>query len=489
MRIRRLEGRSPVLGLLEVSLPAGLIAVVGRDAHSLGAFVRVLRRGLLSPESEEEPVGVVVTSGGAVEEAADLALIRLGLGGEDDPSRVLVTVAEAIARLRGGARIERAARRLGIRGWPPRDFSGVGGEALPPEIEGAEAGEVPEDLDRLEAELRELRADHAEVAGDVEVATMAWLRERQDAETHLQAYRDRARELKTRLTQLEGAGAQSPCPSCKRLLHDRFDDVVTQLREEWESVVQDGSWWKRRREQLDLKPVTLQKLEGRSLRLHAATEECAERLERTRASSGDALEAPATEAASEAPGDGLPRLLDSEPVPETLATAMTNVRARLRDEAEDRVGEIASRVLSRITGSRLLALVRSPRRSVELEGVGERVEEPTSEDRAAAVMAIRIGAAIALVEDGHGLPGFLVLDSVFDRMAEETQFRSVALLNALLDRIPQVILVTRGGVVDRSPEAFDTVLELRSGDQAVRRRDEGPSIRPLLSGLGAIRFG
>jgi len=486
VRIRRLEGRSPVLGLLEVSLPAGLIAVLGRDAHSLGAFVRVLRRGLLSPEGEEEPVRVVVTSGGPVEDAADLALIRLGLGGEDDPSRVLVMVAEAIARLRGGARIERAARRLGIRGWST--LSGVGGEGPHAEMEGAEVGEAPEALDRLEAELRELRADHAEVAGDVEVATMAWLRERQDAETHLQAYRDRARELKTRLTQLEGAGAQSPCPSCKRFLHDRFDEVVTQLREEWESVVQDGSWWKRRREQLDLKPVTLQELEGRSLRLHAATEECAERLERARAGSGDAAESPA-EAGPEAPGDDLARLVDTEAVPETLATAMTNVRARLRDEAEDRVREIASRVLSRITGSRLLGLARTRRRSVELEGVGARVEEPTSEDRAAAVLAIRIGAAMALVEDGHGLPGFLVLDDVFDRMAEETQLRSVALLNTLLDRIPQVILVTRGGVVDRSPEAFDTVLELRSGDQVVRGRDEGPSIRALLSGVGAIRFG
>ena len=122
---------------------------------------------------------------------------------------------------------------------------------------------LPEAVLMKERELREMRADNVEVSGDMEVANMEWLRERQDAETHLLAYRDRARELKVRLQQLEAGGPESECPTCDRLLAERFQTVLTVLREEWESVVQDGSWWKRRREQLDFKPSHLQDLEGR----------------------------------------------------------------------------------------------------------------------------------------------------------------------------------------------------------------------------------
>ena len=56
-----------------------------------------------------------------------------------------------------------------------------------------------------------------------------------------------------------------------------------QIRDEWEAVVQDGSWWKKRRDQLELKPENLRDLEGRSIRLYAAIEGCAEEIERLRA--------------------------------------------------------------------------------------------------------------------------------------------------------------------------------------------------------------
>ena len=54
--------------------------------------------------------------------------------------------------------------------------------------------------------------------GDMEEANMEWLRERQDAETHLLAYRDRARELKLRLQELESGGLETACPTCERVL-------------------------------------------------------------------------------------------------------------------------------------------------------------------------------------------------------------------------------------------------------------------------------
>ena len=68
------------------------------------------------------------------------------------------------------------------------------------------------ELRSAERELRAIRADAAEVDGDLEVATMDWHRERQDAETTLHAYRDRARELKARIRQMESAGPDGPLP-------------------------------------------------------------------------------------------------------------------------------------------------------------------------------------------------------------------------------------------------------------------------------------
>jgi len=142
-----------------------------------------------------------------------------------------------------------------------------------------ELQDSPIELRVLERELGQLRADAAEAAGEVEVQTMEWLRERQDAETHLSAYRDRARELKFKLGSLEETGEDAPCPTCGRHLKDHFPEVIQYLQDEWDSVVQDGTWWRRRRDQLELKPEAIQEVESRSIRLHSKVEDVAERVE------------------------------------------------------------------------------------------------------------------------------------------------------------------------------------------------------------------
>lgn len=145
-----------------------------------------------------------------------------------------------------------------------------------------ELQDTPVRLRELEHALVELRADAAEAAGEVEVQIMEWLRERQDAETHLSAYRDRARELKVKLDSLNSSGEDAPCPTCGRHLKDHFATVIEYLKDEWDSVVQDGTWWRRRREQLELKPEAVQEVEGRSIRLHSRVEDMAERVELAR---------------------------------------------------------------------------------------------------------------------------------------------------------------------------------------------------------------
>ncbi len=146
----------------------------------------------------------------------------------------------------------------------------------------AELRGASEQLDSLERLLRDLRAELAVTEGDLEARRMEWLQERQDAETTLQAYRARARELRDRLAALKSGGAESPCPTCGRILNEQLAPVLTVLGEEWDSVVQDGRWWRRRRLQLDLKPEPVQELETKAVRLHAEIEQLAERAERAR---------------------------------------------------------------------------------------------------------------------------------------------------------------------------------------------------------------
>ena len=69
---------------------------------------------------------------------------------------------------------------------------------------------------------------------------------------------------------------------CGRPLEGSTEEVARTLREEWESVVQDGQWWKRRREQVEFKPEAIRDLESKAHELHASIEGLAERLEGAR---------------------------------------------------------------------------------------------------------------------------------------------------------------------------------------------------------------
>ena len=477
MTVRRVEGRSSVLGHVRVRLPLGLVAVVGPDERARASFLRLLRQkvvgaspggsggGESAADSWNLPVGV---------SADDLVDLRVGLGVAETPTEALRRMAGTLARLAGALRIDDAIATLD-RGHEAEGRS----ERPEPESEGRPSGGLDRargDLADAEHELRDLRADHAELAGEVEAATMDWLRERQDAETHLQAYRDRARELRDRLTQLEEAGREAPCPTCRRVLGTHFDTVATELRDEWESVVQDGRWWKRRREQLDLKPQSLREIEARSLRLQAAMERAAERVERSRLR----RKARARSLARPDPSD------DERPEVESggsssVLVAMRSLRETLLASSRGGILTAGSHLLLRISGGRLLGMSWDEmREAVALEGMEGVLENPAEPDEAAAVLALRLGAAIHRPDGGE--PGFLVLGDPFDVADEETRLRTLEVLAELRRRIPQVLIMTGGEIVDVCPEAFDAVVELPASGQKGRTY-----IRPRAAGLGSIR--
>ncbi|MGD8281165.1 MAG: hypothetical protein PVF69_08415, partial [Gemmatimonadota bacterium] len=262
---------------------------------------------------------------------------------------------------------------------------------------------------------------------------------------------------------------EAPCPTCGRVLESHYEDVLTRLEEQWEEVVQDGSWWRSRWEQLELKPDTLQELEGRSLRLHAALEAGSERVEilKARLRELDGGTSPPTP-----PVDG--------PQGAVVAALRRVHRARMV-RARDMLLQRASRFACRITGGRILAITRDDEEElVRLQG-GEGVLSPMSEeDVAAGKIAIRLAAASLVAGRGRVLAS-LPIEGPFDRLDEEARIRTVVLMRSLLREIPRFVLFTKGEVVDARPELFDYVLEVREESAAT-----GPTLRPTEAGPGRI---
>lgn len=239
----------------ELAVGPGLWALVADAAEDRGRMVEALTEG----EGDGPPVP----------EGSGLApLLRL-----EPPGKVRHLDDEAgLPALLG--RLEREAWTVadGCRTGLPGAVADSDGRD---EVEAGEGDAIGRDR-KLRTLIREARADWVEAAGDLEARIMEWTRERQEAETRLITYRGQARELRERLRALEAEGTDAPCPTCARPLAGAHPDLVGLLREEWESVVQDGQWWKRRREQLEDRPDDLRELERQALRLHARVESLSE---------------------------------------------------------------------------------------------------------------------------------------------------------------------------------------------------------------------
>jgi exonuclease SbcD len=257
------DGDVPGVGRVSASIGPGLTAVIGGAGRSRRAVAALLLEAAhpgAGPLARLWTGHGAETLDGALNQAVEVVADARGLG----------VVLTALERATAMGAPETGGRTRERRRSPKPDDGGA--VRVDPELVDAE-------LRAAERELTALREDVAEVDGDQAAAAMDWHRERQDAETTLHTYRDRARELKRRIGQLESAGPAAPCPTCGRVLESHYDEVLAELREEWEGIVQDGSWWKRRWDQLELKPDHLQELEGRALRLHAALEATSERVE------------------------------------------------------------------------------------------------------------------------------------------------------------------------------------------------------------------
>lgn len=449
-------------------LGPGLAALVGGDgplrSEALERFAGPLAKG-------DERLATLVAGQGLTE-----------------PAQAWRRAVRVLAQWLGLDGVDRELSNLGREIPVSSGFTSMdsGVESLRAQVQ--ELHRLPEAVRMKERELREMRADAAEVSGDMEVANMEWLRERQDAETHLLAYRDRAREVKVRLQQLEAGGSESECPTCERLLAERFESVLTVLGEEWESVVQDGSWWKRRREQLDFKPSDLQDLEGKAIRLQAAIEECAEEVERLRARLPELEEAEDTLAAARAAGTSRDRRKSTrvedhgaadEDV-ERRRRALEALRAELLSDVRDMLAGRTGRYLNHLTSGGVLGvgLTGDGEPTVVRDEGARRLQ--SDEEVAAYLFALRL--ALIDLAAGRGVQfEEVLLGDTFDRLEPEAKVRAVGLLRNMLPQVPKILLFCRGEILDTIPESFDWIVELGVD------RAGAPHMRVRRSGVGKLR--
>lgn len=336
-----------------------------------------------------------------------------------------------------------------------------------------------EEVAGLEARLREAREGAAIARGDAEAATMAWVRERQDAETRLLLYRDRERELRGKLKSTDEAGEDGPCGTCGRELGDRAGVVRDALREEWESVVQDGRWWRRRRDQLEGKADDLQASENRAMALVAEVESLVEELARRKVQ-GAEVEA-ATRRLDEllelsarlrgGAGGGGKGGADRK----GSGVAGEERRARLVSETRRRVqARIHGKVVA-LTGGRLLGGFP------ELFAAWERGGGRGGED----VAVLEVAARIVLVEVAAGAgakPDSVIFPEDLGRLHPHDRPRVATALARLARRIPVVLVCAAPHVAAAVPECFDFLYR-------VRGVGEGGGIRRQRSGLGALWIG
>ena len=175
-------------------------------------------------------------------------------------------------------------------------------------------------------------------------------------------------------------------------------------------------------------------------------------------------------------------------IPETPSLARhlfdlaRNLQGEIGAECRTRLLNRAGRRLNRLTGGRILGLGgENENRAVQLVDGGGSAGVEADEDRAAAVVALRMALVELLAEDWNPIGSF-VLGDPFDRMGGEDQLRALSLLRRVLSRIPQVLLLTRGAVVERAPEFFDGLYDFRGHPEKGRA-----FLKSLPAGVGLLR--
>ncbi|HEX5004023.1 MAG TPA: SMC family ATPase [Gemmatimonadales bacterium] len=132
------------------------------------------------------------------------------------------------------------------------------------------------------AQLEEARGAAAAARAAAAVATevaedrhTAWVRDLQDAKTKRQSLLDQYEELQEQFERITKAGQDGACPTCSRPLGPDFEPVLAVLGRQLEEVKFNGTFYRKRLDQLVTEPADVKDAEQQRVQAKAAAEAAA----------------------------------------------------------------------------------------------------------------------------------------------------------------------------------------------------------------------
>ena len=116
---------------------------------------------------------------------------------------------------------------------------------------------------QVTTELAEKRRELQHADEELEAKRTDWVRDRQEAETKLEALRRQHAELKEQRERLVAAGENGICPTCARPLGDHYRSVLDLIDDQLNTIAVDGNYYKKRLEQLVEMPAAVKALGDR----------------------------------------------------------------------------------------------------------------------------------------------------------------------------------------------------------------------------------
>lgn len=120
---------------------------------------------------------------------------------------------------------------------------------------------APAREEEVTIELETRRRELEDALGQLEARRTEWVRDRQEAETKLEALRSQYADVRQQRDRLVAAGEEGQCPTCARPLGGHYRTVLDLLDEQAETVRVDGSYFKARLEQLEEMPPEVRGLD------------------------------------------------------------------------------------------------------------------------------------------------------------------------------------------------------------------------------------
>ncbi|HYX80816.1 MAG TPA: SMC family ATPase [Gemmatimonadales bacterium] len=126
----------------------------------------------------------------------------------------------------------------------------------------AELQNAEQALDGASKEVQALTEQLEAAEHAVEEQQAAWVRDKEAAGTRRAALLTQYEEVKKHRDEIERLGPEGQCPTCRRPLGAEHNAVLSELEEQLELIVEDGTYFKQRIEQLAEAPPALTKAEA-----------------------------------------------------------------------------------------------------------------------------------------------------------------------------------------------------------------------------------